>query len=194
MLNDTSSALALLETRRSAKPRTLTGPGPGDADLERILRMAMRVPDHGQLTPWRFVIVGSDQRDALAALLRQALADEDPCAPIARHNKEDEFAHYRGTLIVLISAPVQGHKIRVWEQELSCGAVGVNLLNAATALGYAAGWVTGWRAYSPRVTDAFCEPGQRIAGFLFVGHPGVAVEERPRPELSEIVHAWKAPL
>jgi len=193
MLNDRSSALSLLQTRRSGKPQTMTGPGPTEAELEEILSIAVRVPDHGKLHPWRFLVVRDDQRDALGAVLRQALSEEDPCASIAHHNKEDEFAHYGRALVVLISAPIEGHKIPVWEQQLSCGAVGMNLLNAATALGYVAGWVTGWRTYSPRVTAAFCEPGEHIAGFIFIGHSTVDLEERPRPELTEVVSAWQPP-
>ena len=80
--------------------------------------------------------------------------------------------------MVLVSAPIAGHKIPVWEQELSCGSVAMNLLLAAHALGYVAGWVTGWRAYSPRVNAALCEPGQRIAGFIFIGEPARELEER----------------
>ena len=171
MLNDRSSALSLLETRRSAKPRELAGSGPTPEEMEHILTIATRVPDHGRLTPWRFVTVSGDQRDAFGALLREALVEHDPCATIAHHQKEDQFAHYAGALVVLISAPVQDHKIPVWEQELSCGTVGMNLLLAADALGYVAGWVTGWRAYSPKVNAAFCEPGERIAGFIFIGQP-----------------------
>lgn len=193
MLNNRSSTLSLLQTRRSGKPQMMTGPGPSDAELREILTIAARVPDHGKLHPWRFVIVGDDQRDALGAVLRQALSQEDPCASIAHHNKEDEFAHYGGTLVVLISAPIEEHKIPVWEQQLSCGAVGMNLLNAATALGYVAGWVTGWRTYSPRVTAAFCEPGEHIAGFIFIGQSEVELEERPRAELTEVVSAWQPP-
>lgn len=193
MLNVRASLLSLLETRRSGKPRSMTGPGPSEHELERMLRIAARVPDHGKLHPWRFVVVGDDQRDAFGAVLREALADEDPCATIAHHNKEDAFAHYGGTLVVLVSAPVQGHKIPVWEQELSCGAAGLNLLIGAHALGYVAGWVTGWRAYSPRVTAAFCEPGQRIAGFIFIGHSEVDLDDRPRPELDEVVRKWQPP-
>lgn len=193
MLNDRSSLLSLLRTRRSAKPRLMTGPGPTAQELKQMLEIASRTPDHGKLTPWRFVIVDQEQRDRFAALLRQALSEEDSCAPIAKHNKEDEFAHYPGTLVVLVSAPVHGHKIPVWEQELACGAAGMNLLLAATALGYVAGWVTGWRAYSPRVTAAFCEPGQRIAGFIFIGHSAVDLDERPRPALEEVAAAWSAP-
>ena len=170
----------------------MTGPGPSAEELEQILTVAARTPDHGKLQPWRFVVVKDEQRDRFGALLRQALSEEDACATIAHHNKEDEFAHYAGTLVVLVSAPVAGHKIPVWEHELSCGAAGMNLLQAATALGYVAGWVTGWRAYSPRVTAAFCDPGQRIAGFIFIGQSAVELEERPRPELAEVARSWSA--
>jgi len=193
MLNDRSSALSLLETRRSAKPRELVGPGPTAEELERILSIAVRVPDHGKLTPWRLVTVAEDQRNALADLLKRALAAENPDARDAHFEKEDEFAHYAGQLVVLISAPVQGHKIPVWEQELSCGTVGMNLLLGAHALGYVAGWVTGWRAYSPMVNAAFCEPGQRIAGFIYIGHPSRELEERERPALSDVARPWQPP-
>ena len=193
MLNDVSSALSLLETRRSGKPRELVGPQPSEGDLQRMLSIATRVPDHGQLSPWRFVIVADDQRDALAALLQQALAEDDRSATIAQRQKEDDFAHYPGTLVVLVSAPVGNHKIPVWEQELSCGSVAMNLLNAASALGYVAGWVTGWRTYAPSVSAAFCRPGERIAGFIFIGHAARTLEERPRPALETVVRNWAPP-
>src|SRR5205823_3087982 len=135
MLNDRSSILSLLETRRSGKPREVAGSGPTAAELERILTIAVRVPDHGKLTPWRLVLIGDDQRDELAQLLHHTLAEEDPTASSAHHAAEDEFAHYAGQLVVLISAPVENHKIPVWEQQLSCGTVGMNLLLAAHALG-----------------------------------------------------------
>ena len=193
MLNDRSSLLALLKTRRSAKPRLITGSGPTDEELEQILAVGSRIPDHGKLAPWRFVIVDDHQRDALAALLRKALSEEERAATAAHHEKEEEFAHYGGALLVLVSAPVRDHKIPVWEQELSCGAAGMNLLLGAHALGYVAGWVTGWRAYSQRVTAAFCGPGERIAGFIFIGRSECELEERPRPPLSDIVRRWSAP-
>src|SRR5579884_2678279 len=193
MLNDRSSALSLLETRRSAKPRELVGPGPTTDEMERILTIASRVPDHGKLHPWRFVSVEANQRDELGALLRQALVEHDPCATIAHHQKEDEFANYQGQLVVVVSSPVRDHKIPVWEQELSCGAAVMNLLLAADALGYVAGWVTGWRSYSETVRAAFCEPGERIAAFVFIGHPSRELEERDRPQLSEVWKPWRPP-
>jgi nitroreductase len=193
MLNDRSSALSLLETRRSAKPRELVAPGPSPDELERMLTVAARIPDHGKLHPWRFVTVADDQRDSLAALLQEALRDENPQATDAHRQKEGEFAHHAGQLVVLVSAPVEDHKIPVWEQQLSSGAAGMNLLMAAHALGYVAGWVTGWRAYSERVRAAFCGPGERIAGFIFIGRPGREVEERDRPALDQVVMAWEPP-
>lgn len=159
--------------------------------MERILNIAARVPDHGKLHPWRFVTVADDQRDALAALLRQALNDENPDARDSHFQAEDEFAHCAGQLVVLISAPVENHKIPLWEQKLSCGTVGMNLLLAAHALGYVAGWVTGWRAYSPKVNAAFCAPGERIAGFIFIGHPQRELEERARPDLPAVLKRWQ---
>jgi nitroreductase len=171
----------------------MVGPGPNEEELERILAIAARVPDHGKLFPWRFVTVAEDQRNALAALFQQALDEHDTSATQAHHEKEDEVAHYAGQLVVLVSAPIEDHKIPVWEQQLSCGAAGMNLLLAAHSLGFVAGWITGWRAYSERVRAAFCGPGERIAGFIFIGKPGVELEERPRAPLATVVRPWVPP-
>lgn len=190
MLNDRSSLLSFLKTRRSAKPRELVGPGPSEAELDEILTIAARTPDHGKLTPWRFVTVAADQRDAFAKLLRDALFEANPEATEPQRQKEHDFAHYEGQLVILVSAIVQDHKIPISEQELSVGAAGMNLLLGAQALGFDAGWVTGWRTYSDLVEASVCEPGERIAGFFFIGHSSRELEERPRPELSEVSRAW----
>src|SRR4051794_39797500 len=123
MLNDRSSILSLLETRRSARPRELVEPAPDAAEMERILTIGVGGPDHGKLTRWGFVLVGADRREALAQLLSRALTEENPGATPAHHAAEEEFARYAGQLVVLISAPVENHKIPVWEQQLSCGTV-----------------------------------------------------------------------
>ena len=193
MLNDTSSILSLLQTRRSGKPRELIGPAPTDVELQQMLTIAARTPDHGNLAPWRFVVVGEEQRDAFEAVLQRALSEDDRDPTPAKREKERNFAHYEGALIVLLSAPVQDHKVPVWEQQLSCGSAAMNLLLAAHALGYVPGWVTGWRAYSETVTNTFCEPGERIAGFIFIGHEGRELEERARPNLTDVVSAWTPP-
>jgi nitroreductase len=192
-LNDRSSALSLLETRRSGKPRDLVAPGPSDEELKRILNIAVRTPDHGKLSPWRFVIVSPRQRQALADLLARALPEHDPDATSAHYAKALEFAHQAPVMIVLISAPIREHKIPVWEQELSCGAVAMNLLHGAHALGYVGGWITGWQAYNERVRQAFCGQGERIAGFIFLGTPASPLEERQRPELADLASEWQPP-
>ena len=192
-LNDRSTTLSLLETRRSGRPREMIAPGPSEAELERILAIAARTPDHGKLFPWRFVTVSTEQRAALADLLAKALPESDPAAGPAHVQKALDFAHQAPTLVVLVSAPVADHKIPLWEQQLSVGAAGMNLLIAAHALGFVGGWLTGWAAYSERVRSAFCGPGERIAGFLFLGSPGVELQERPRPPLTAVVRPWIPP-
>ena len=192
-LNDRSSTLALLETRRSGRPREMIAPGPSAAELERILSIAARTPDHGKLFPWRFVIVGPEQRTKFADLLIQALPESDPDAGPAHVEKAVAFAHQAPTLIVLVSAPIADHKIPQWEQQLSVGAAGMNLLLAAHACGYVGGWITGWAAYSERVRAAFCGPGERIAGFMFLGSPGIELQERPRAPLAAVAKPWVPP-
>lgn len=190
MLNDRSSALSLLETRRSGRPRDLVAPGPDEAELQQILTIAARTPDHGQLVPYRFVVVGPGERAALADLYTSALAVAEPDAPPPKVAKAIANAHAAPVLVVLVSKPVTGHKIPVIEQELACGAVGMNLLHGAAALGFAGGWITGWPAYDPTITAAFCGEGERIAGFLYIGTPSAPLEERARPNLDSIVSRW----
>lgn len=191
MLNDLSSPLALLHTRRSGRPREMVAPGPDAAQLAEILAAAARTPDHGKLFPWRFVAVETNQRQALADVLARALPEAIPDASAAHYAKALEFAHQAPSLVVVVSAPVVGHKIPQWEQELSSGAAAMNLLLGAHAMGFVGGWITGWPAYSPSVTKAFCAPGERIAGFMFIGSAGQSLEERPRPEMAAIVRKWE---
>lgn len=190
MFNDLSSPLTLLRTRRSARPRDLVAPGPDAAELREILSLAMRVPDHGKLHPWRFVHVARDRRAAFAATLQAAYRIDNPAPGRLEIEATERFARQAPALVVALSSPAVDHKIPVWEQQLSCGAACMNLVLAAHALGYAAGWVTGWAAYSPAVLAAFGAPPERIAGFIFIGTPGAALEERLRPEPGEVVSEW----
>src|SRR5687768_15165394 len=190
MFNALPSALCLLRTRRSGKPRDLVEPGPTPDELRRILEIAMRTPDHGKLHPWRFVHVAKDQRDALATLLQRAYRVDSPEPGRLEIEATDRFARQAPELIVALSSPTLGHKIPVWEQELSCGAAVMNLHLAAHALGYVAGLVTGWAAYSDTVLRAFGAPPERIAGFIFIGTPAAELEERLRPEYDEVVNEW----
>lgn len=189
--NDRSTPLSLLRTRRSGKPRDMVAPGPDAAQLREMVALAARTPDHGKLAPWRFVTVAAEQRPAFAALLREALRIERPGA--AERDIEavvQDFAYQAPALVVVLSAPKSNAKIPLWEQELSAGAACMNLLHAAHAMGFVGGWLTGWAAYSERVRDAFGRAPERIAGFVFIGSPGRPLEERPRPEPSEVATSW----
>ncbi len=191
MFNDRSSTLRLLETRRSARPRDLVAPGPDADELRRILAIAARTPDHGKLAPWRFVHIPAAARAEFAALLEAAYREANPDPGRLEIEAAHRFAHQAPELIAVLSVPVPEHKIPVWEQELSCGAACMNLMIAAHAMGYAAGWVTGWAAASDRVLHALGgRPGARIAGFVFLGTPGAALEERVRPGEQDIVSQW----
>ena len=193
MFNDLSSTLSLLRSRRSGKPRDLGAPGPTPDELREILEIAMRTPDHGKLHPWRFVHVGKDQRDALAALLQRAYRVDSPEPGRLEIEATERFARQAPELIVALFSPTLGHKIPVWEQELSCGAAIMNLHLAAHAMGYVAGLVTGWAAYSDMVLRAFGAPPERIAGFIFIGTPVAELEERLRPGYDEVVSQWAPP-
>ena len=190
MFNDTSSPLALLATRRSGKPRDLAAPGPDADQFAQILAIAARTPDHGKLAPWRFVVVGQDQRTALAALIIDAYRVERPTASRTEIEALDQFAHQAPSLVVVLSSPKPSH-IPVWEQELSAGAACMNLLHAVHALGFAGGWLTGWPSFSDAVRDAFGKPHERIAGFIFIGTPSRALDERPRPDMERVVSRWR---
>ena len=190
MFNDTSSPLALLHTRRSGKPRDMIAPGPDVTQLRTIMEAAIRVPDHGKLAPWQFVIIGDDQRDRLADLLTSAYRAEKPDAGRLEIEAMEQFARQAPTLIVALSSPVAGSKIPVWEQELSVGAACMNLLTAAHASGFVGSWLTGWPTYSDAVRDAFGGAGDKIAGFIFIGSPARDLEERPRPDYDNVVTNW----
>lgn len=190
MFNDKSSTLALLRTRRSGKPRDMIEPGPAPEQLRTIMEAAIRVPDHGKLAPWRFVIVGKDQRQRLSDVLTSAYRDEKPEAGRLEIEAMDQFARQAPTLVVALSSPLNGSKIPLWEQELSVGAACMNLLTAAHASGFVGSWLTGWPTYSDSVRDAFGTAGERIAGFIFIGSAGRDLEERPRPDYDNVVKNW----
>ncbi len=171
-----------LATRRSAPAQALGDPGPTQAELEGILTLGARTPDHGKLFPWRFVVLGRDSRAGLAAQL-EPLADRQPDPRKARAVLAKLTAPPATVLVV--STPVPGHKVPVWEQELSAGAVCMNLEHAANAYGHAASWITDWYSYDADAVALFgVGEGERIAGFIHMGAAAEPLLERPRPDLS----------
>lgn len=188
MFNDLSSVTAYLATRRSGKPRDMVAPGPDAAKLNLILQTAMRTPDHGKLFPWRFVEI--TDRAAFSDLLKTAFCTANPDARPVQIDAAIASAHMAPTLIILMSTPQPSQKIPRWEQELSAGAVAMNILHAAHAQGFVASWITGWASYDPVVRAAICEGDERIAGLFFIGTPAHELEERPRPVPREVIRQW----
>jgi nitroreductase len=190
--NDRSSAARLIATRRSGKARDMIAPGPNAAELHDILAAAMRVPDHGKLAPWRFVVVATDQRQALADAFEAAYVAEKPGAGRLEREAAHAFVLAAPCLVVVLSRPDPASHIPVWEQELSAGATTTMLCLAAHAHGFVANWLTGWAAYSPAVHALIAQAGERIAGFVFIGTPAKPLEERPRPDFDAVVREWRA--
>ena len=188
MFNDLSSVTRYLETRRSGKTRDMVEPGPDQATLNRILLTAMRTPDHGKLFPWRFVEI--TDRSAFAELLTHAFAAANPDARPAQIDAAVSPSRMAPTLVLLLYAPQPSAKIPVWEQQLSVGAVGMNLLHAAHAHGFVGSWITGWTTYDDSVRQAICTGDEQIAGLFFMGSPALPLEERPRPDPLHIIRQW----
>ncbi len=188
MFNDLSSVPAYFASRRSGKPRDMIQPGPDQATLHDILQLAMRTPDHGKLFPWRLVNIAD--RSAFAELLEAAFVAANPDARIAQIEAAVAPAKMAPTLVVLLFAPQPSAKIPLWEQQMSVGAVGMNLLHAAHAHGFVASWITSWASYDPHVRAAICNGEEQIAGLFFIGTPALPLEERPRPDPAAIVRQW----
>ena len=181
-------ALQLLKTRRSVKPIELTGPPPSAAEIDTLLAIASRVPDHGKLTPWRFIVFEGAARlaagEKIAAMFR---VDRPDATPDQIEFERKRLA--RAPLVIAVVSRAAPHvKIPEWEQQLSAGASAMSLVFAAHAVGLAASWITEWYAYDRRVLDALgLAPNERIAGFVHIGRPLKPPEDRDRPKLADIV-------
>ncbi|WP_395686773.1 nitroreductase [Aestuariivirga sp.] len=194
ILNDTQSVLDLLRTRKSASAKAMTGPGPAPLELDEILRCAVRVPDHGKLAPWRFILWEGEARAAFGQIMRarwQALHPD--------HGAES-FAMMQGlflrapVVLGVISTAGDHPKIPIWEQQLSAGAVCMNILYAATALGYACQWNTDWVAYDGGIASAMgLAPHERVAGLIYIGTAAAPLEDRPRPDPAALITRWTGP-
>ncbi|MBI5264469.1 MAG: nitroreductase [Bradyrhizobium sp.] len=181
-------ALELLKTRRSVKPRDMTGPGPSPAELETILTIGARVPDHGRLVPWRFIVFEGDARERAGEVIAQVFAEKHPQATAAEVDVERRRLTDAPLVIGVVSFTKPHPKVPALEQELSAGASAMNMVNAATALGYGAAWLTGWFAFDRDVlTGLGLKADEKLAGLIYIGKATKPTEDRPRPLLSEIV-------
>lgn len=181
-------ALELLKTRRSVKPMELTGPPPSSSELDTLLTIASRVPDHGKLTPWRFIVFEGEAREkAGEAIANVFRADRPDATPEQIEFERKRLA--RAPLVIAVVSRAGPHaKIPEWEQLHSSGAAAMNLVLGAHAMGFAASWLTEWYAYDRRVLDALgLGPNEKMTGFVHVGRPAKPPEDRPRPPLSQIV-------
>jgi nitroreductase len=181
-------ALHLLKTRRSVKPMELTGPGPNDSEIDTLLGIASRVPDHGKLTPWRFIVFAGDARLAAGEIIAKGFAANRPDATPEQIAFERARLARAPLVIAVVSRAGTHVKIPEWEQELSAGASAMSLVIAAHAMGYAASWITEWYAYDRHVLDALgLSANERIAGFVHIGKAAKPPEDRDRPKLETIV-------
>lgn len=184
-----ADARALLALRKSANKLVLGAPGPGPSELDELLLVATRVPDHRKLGPWRFLVFEGDARtrfgDSLAAILRDRSAPESQV-------EEAEKSMLRAPVVVaVISSPVDDGRTPVWEQELSAGAVCYNLLLAANACGWAGVWLTEWAAYDKHAAALLgLNDHERVAGFVHLGTARAATPERVRADVSARIERW----
>lgn len=181
-------ALDLLKTRRSVKPVELAGPGPTADELTTLLTVAARVPDHGKLKPWRFIVFEGDARFAAGEIITEVFRSDHADATADQIEFERKRLARAPLVVAVVSRAGPHVKIPEWEQQLSAGAAAMNLLLAAHAMGFAASWITEWYAYDRRVLDRLgLAPNERIAGFVHIGRPAKPPEDRDRPRLDDIV-------
>jgi nitroreductase len=183
--------LDLLLSRRSVKARQMKAPAPEGEALEKILQAGMRVPDHGKLGPWQFILVAGDARHKLGVEIAACYRAEDDKPSESVAAKLADFPAQAPLLVVVASCLRDSKPIPEWEQILSAGAACQNMLVAAHAQGFVGQWLTGWPAYSPGVRDLLgLGARDRVAGFLFMGSYDRQLGERRRPEYGDIVRRW----
>lgn len=180
--------LELLKTRRSVKPADMVGPGPTAAEIDTLLTIASRVPDHGKLAPWRFIVFAGDGRTRAAELLARGYTGKYPDATPEQAKEAGDRFLLAPLVIAVVSRAAPHVKVPEWEQVMSAGASTMNLIIAAHAMGYAAVWLTEWFAFDrPTLAALGLAAHEHIAGFVHIGRAKEKPEDRPRPALADIV-------
>ncbi|TMJ37319.1 MAG: nitroreductase [Alphaproteobacteria bacterium] len=191
-LNDTSSAIALLKTRKSASVKAMGEPGPTPEQLKTILEIAVRVPDHGKLTPWRLVLFEGAARQKFGDIIKVRWQKLHPDHGAESLSFQASLFLRAPTVIAVVSKAGPHVKIPEWEQLLSAGALTQNMLLAAAALGVGAQWNTDWIAYDKEIMAAMGLSGsEKIVGFVYLGTPQTALEDRPRPDPESLITRWR---
>lgn len=187
------AARSMIALRRSISKQGLTEPGPSTAQLNELLTIAARVPDHRRLAPWRFLVFEGTDRAAFNRRAVDIQKRENPDATDAMLADTSGYFTRAPAVVAVISSPDVAHKTPVWEQELSCGAVCYNLLLAANASGWAGCWLTEWIAFSPGI-NALLEltENERIAAFIYLGTAKGTPQERMRPDVTTKIKRWSA--
>lgn len=187
-------ALTALKTRRSVKPKELgQGPGPTDEQLQTILHIATRVPDHGKLAPWKIVVLQGQGREKLGAIAAERFAALYPNDATDKHREAERQRFTRAPLVLaVLSTPKESVKAPRWEQEMSAAAVCTNILHACHAMDLGASWLTEWVAFDPVIIRALGgDIETKIAGFIYIGEKVSTPDDRERPALPDIVHEYK---
>ena len=188
-----TDTLSLLKQRRSVPPQFLSVPGPSGTQLDELLEIAARVPDHGKLVPWRFIVFEGGAREEAAEVIARVFRERNPQA----NEDQVEFERKRllnaPVIVAVVSRAREHAKIPLWEQELSSGAVCMTMLTAAYAMGYAGSWLTNWFSFDRKVLSDFgLGEDERIAGFIHLGTPAAPITDRERPVMAEIVSRYGA--
>jgi nitroreductase len=185
--NAMTDTLNLLARRRSAPPPMMKGPGPTQDELARILELAARVPDHGKLAPWRFIVFAGESQSRAGALCAEVFHAQNPEASEERLTSERARFSRAPLVVAVVSRAAPHAKIPVWEQEMSAGAVCMNLTVAAVALGFRTAWLTEWIAYDRAfLTRLGLAEHEKIAGYIHIGRVEAEIEDRPRPDVAAL--------
>jgi nitroreductase len=183
-----NATIDLLSARRSTPAHKLSAPAPSEEQLARLLTIASRVPDHGKLTPWRFIVIEGEVRERLGETIAAAYAADNPGADAERLEQQRGLLSRAPLVVAVVSRASPHPKIPEWEQILSAGAACQNLIIASNAAGFGANWITEWIAYDRRILDELgLSPEERIAGYVHIGTAAESIPDRPRPDLADVV-------
>jgi nitroreductase len=192
-LNDTTSLLSFLKTRKSGSAKTMAAPGPDAAQLAEILEISVRVPDHGKLNPWRFILFERRAREEVGAKFGARWKTLHPEHGESTIKFVEAMFLRAPTVLVVVSTAAEHPKIPVWEQQMSAAAVCFNTVLAAQALGFDAQWQSDWMAYDPEAKALMgVKDGEQVAGIIYIGTGTAPLEDRPRPDPETLLTRWGA--